>query len=66
MKISLAALLAAIALTACSREAPPAPGAKAQAPWQTQLDALEKAKGVESQIMEADRKRRQQIEQMSQ
>ena len=53
-------------LVACSSSEPGSEVKKTSPPWQTQLDALEKAKGVESQILKADQKRREQIEQMSQ
>lgn len=50
-----------LAIPGCGEKAP-AEKQPVSAPWQTQLDALEKAKGVEQQIMDADKKRREEID----
>jgi len=63
---TIAVLLAlSSVLSACSSPDREAPGKKASAPWQTQLDALDKAKQVEGQILDHDKKRREQLEKMT-
>ncbi|RTZ59691.1 MAG: hypothetical protein DSZ33_04010 [Gammaproteobacteria bacterium] len=52
-------------LSACSSPDRETPKNKASAPWQTQLDALDKAKQVEGQMLDQDRKRREQLEKMT-
>ena len=65
MKSILVLLVLSAILSACSSPDRGAPKKKVNAPWQTQLDALDKAKQVEGQILDQDRKRRQQLEKMT-
>jgi hypothetical protein len=59
--IGATCLLLALTLSGCGEKAP-AEKKAVPVPWQPQLDALEKAKGVEGELLDADRKRREEID----
>ncbi len=65
MKIRIGLFALLLLVSACSSPEREAPKNKASAPWQTQLDALDKAKQLEGQILDHDRKRRDQLEKMT-